>query len=512
MTTTEQHLRQQLEHEPDDFDILLQLGQLLESLHRTGEAMHYFQRCVELRPTALGPLFSLGTIQHSLKRFDAALASFGRIIDVARSGQVPVSSENLGATYNNLGNVYRDMDRDANAEACYRLAIQHNPELAQALNSLGQSLFNRSQIDAAKEAFRAAIALDGDYIEAHYHLALCETRSRRDDEVLALERLWERDDWSIERKSMLAFSMGRVADQLGEPANAFRYWQEGNRLQRELQHYDCAARLRRERSIERSFGAEVLHGATDEADDGLTPIFVVGMPRSGSSLVEQILASHSMVYGAGELPFIPDLIATHISGFPDDISAVTTDEWRELGQRYLARLRDLSADHAYVVDKMLVNYQYIGAIRLMLPNAKIVHSMRNPLATCLSCFQQGFRDDRLGFTTSLEDLGQAYLSYRHLLAHWDAMLPGWVYPLSYEQSVFDLEKTVRNLLDFCGLPFEQACLDFHVKRRVVKTASAEQVRRPIYRDSIDRWKKYRHELDELATLLRQESSGSPSGP
>jgi hypothetical protein len=216
-----------------------------------------------------------------------------------------------------------------------------------------------------------------------------------------------------------------------------------------------------------------------------------------------------MVHGAGELEFVGQLIAQHVAGFPDDIANIASDEWRELGQRYLAKLRDLSAGSTYVVDKMLMNFQYVGAIRLMLPNAKIIHCIRNPLDTCLSCFRQNFKDDGLGFTASLEDLGQVYLCYQRLLIHWDTVLPGWVFKNSYEQLVSHPEKSIRELLDFCGLPFEEACLDFHKMRRKVNTASAEQVQRPIYRDSVNYWERYRYELSELAALLGQESLESP---
>lgn len=507
MEVSEENYRQRLQHDPDDFDAQLRLGLLLQSRDRLEEARSCLESCVRRRPTMLAALFALGTVQHALREFNAAIESFNTIINAALSGTAEAGARNLGATYNNLGNVYRDMDRFHDAEGCYRQAVQYDPRLARGFNNLGSALFTAGDIKGAAKAFREAIALEPEFIEAHYHLAMCELPSERDDEVALLEKLWANGDLPAEQKSVLAFTLGRIAEKLGEPTSAFRYWTEGNQIQSELRPWDCAAHLRRIASIEAKFDAALLAGATRQArqarqaDATLVPIFVVGMPRSGSSLVEQILASHSMVHGAGELETLDQVIKGSLPGFPDDISVLGREDWPRLGQRYLEKLGEVTVSKTYVVDKMLMNYEYIGALRLMLPNAKIIHCMRDPLDTCLSCFRHNFKDDGLAFTNSLQDLGQVYRSYRRLLAHWHAVLPGWIFENSYEELVASPEQSIRALLSFCGLPYEANCLEFHKTRRVVNTASGEQVRRPIYSSSVKYWQKYQHELSELIEIL-----------
>jgi tetratricopeptide (TPR) repeat protein len=500
MEASEDNYRQRLKADPDDFDAQLGLGLLLQSHDRCEEARSCFEYCVQRNPTMLSALFALGTVQHALRDFNAALESFNSIINAVLSGAAQAGTRNLGATYNNLGNVYRDMSRFHDAETCYRQAIRYDPGLAMAFNNLGISLFNGGDIKGAAKAFREAIALDPGFIPAHYHLVQCDVPARRDDQVVTLEKLWDSEDLPAEQRSLLAFTLGRVAEKMGDTANAFRYWNEGNRIQSRLRPYDCAAHLRRLSLIESRFDARVLDDAPCRADTGIVPIFIVGMPRSGSSLVEQILASHPLVHGAGELELLGPLISRSVPGFPD-VNGPGREDWIRLGQCYLEELDKFSAGKPYVVNKMLMNYEYIGALRLMLPNARIIHCMRDPLDTCLSCFQHNFTGEGLGFTNRLEDLGQVYCGYRRLLSHWNAILPGWIFQNSYEELVSSPEPSIRKLLSFCGLPYDANCLSFHETRRVVNTASGEQVRRPIYSSSVKNWQKYRHELAELIEIL-----------
>jgi tetratricopeptide (TPR) repeat protein len=500
----EDNYRQRLSQDPEDFDACLNLGLLLQASGQLAEAMSCFERCVGHRPVALPALFSLGTIQHAMRNYEDAIESFNRIINAALSGAMEAGAKNLGTTYNNLGNVYRDINRIDDAEICYRQAIKHAPGLAIAFNSLGMSLFIRGEVEDARVFLRKAIAIDPGLIDAHYHLSLCEVRKERDQEVAYLEDLWRKAELPAEQKSALAFTLGRISEQIHEPESAFGYWEAGNRLRREVRPWDCKAHLHRVSLIQSNFDAGLLAGADRGSGTGIVPIFIVGMPRSGSSLVEQILASHSMVHGAGELELLDQLITSSVPGFPHDVSSFGGRKWRELGQVYLEKLGSLSTGKTYVVDKMLRNYQHIGALRLMLPHARIIHCMRDPLDTCLSCFRQAFNQDGLGFTNSLQDLGRVYGAYRRMLVHWNALLPGWIFENSYEALVATPEESIRQLLSFCGLPFEDACMDFHKTRRLVNTASAAQVKRPIYSNSVKYWHTYRRELGELIHVLEEE--------
>ena len=298
----------------------------------------------------------------------------------------------------------------------------------------------------------------------------------------------------------LGFGLGKAFAELGEHARAFDYWRAANGCQRRLSPYDVRQAVQLMKSMQQVFDASLLSRAEGSRERGPVPIFVLGMPRSGTSLVEQILAAHPAVFGAGEQEIVGRLGAQAASA-PADLARLEANDWARLGERYLQQIRDLSAGEPFVVDKLPTNFLYIGMIRMMLPEARIVHCQRDPMDTGLSCFRNHFMAPGLDFSCDLEDIGIYYRHYRSLMAHWDQVLPGEIHAIRYEDLVADPEAQIRRLLRFCGLPFEAQCLAFHRVERMVATASMAQVRQPIHSGSVGAWRRYEAQLQPLKAAL-----------
>ena len=297
---------------------------------------------------------------------------------------------------------------------------------------------------------------------------------------------------------------------MGEYDRAFAAYADGNRLQHDLLPHDEAQAEDMLARIKKTFAHGSLtkpHGAFSPSQAGKTPVFIVGMPRSGTTLIEQILASHPAVFGAGELADLHEVIhgaPGAISGQPFTAWApkLNDDDFRALGENYLERIQQLSPDRIYITDKMPANFFYIGMIRRMLPQARIIHAMRDPMDSCFSCFARLF-NDTMAFAYDMGTLGRYYVRYMQLMEHWQAVLPeGTILNVRYEEVVADVEGQARRMLAYLGLPWDDTCLAFYDNKRLVKTASVAQVRRPIYTTSVARWQRFGQHLDPLFEIVK----------
>ncbi len=291
-----------------------------------------------------------------------------------------------------------------------------------------------------------------------------------------------------EERADLLFALAKASADVGRNDESFRYYLDANRAMRSVIRYNEAAVLGGYESLPRSFTAELFRAKTGFGDPSAKPIFIVGMPRSGSSLIEQILASHRDVFGAGENPFFLEAVGSALAGASADPAQLAAERVRALGAEYLRRIGIVAPQATRLTDKMLNNDFFVGLIHLALPNARIVHIVRDPLDTCLSIFSKHF-GATLAYAYDLAEIGRFYRAERHLMAHWQRVLPAHVMlQMRYEDVVADLEGQIRRMLDFCGLDWDPACLSFETTPRAVWTASATQVRRPLYRDAIGRWR------------------------
>ena len=355
--------------------------------------------------------------------------------------------------------------------------------------------------------YQAAAKVNPEFCEAYYALANLKTYRFGAEEInamLALEPLSMR----LLDKVYLSFALAKACEDEKKFEQSFQFYQQGNALKKQQSGYNANSMSDELQKQSRFFTAQRCANLNGSGDPSADPIFILGLPRSGSTLLEQILSSHSQVEGTLELPNIlaysKELRRYQVDGeklgYPEVIAELDEQVLTDLGSRYLEETKVYRQQSPFFIDKMPNNFRHIGLIKLILPNAKIIDARRHPMACCFSGYKQLFAEGQ-EFSYSLSDMGQYYTDYVALMEHWDNVLPGQVLRVHYEQVIDDLEGQVRRILDFCGLPFESACLSFHETKRSVRTASSEQVRQPIFKTGLEQWKNYSVQLSELQGQL-----------
>ena len=413
----------------------------------------------------------------------------------------------------NLGNALRKTGQAEEALEAYRRAGALKPDLAAAQIGLGQAHAELGDAAAAVESYRRALAVQPQSTRAFYHWALAIKAGGTAIDAGIVERFEGRaasgglrDDETI----MLHSALGILADRAGDYTTAFTHFRAskaalGLRLERRGETFDPAAHAGFVDALIAAFPGD---GEAMGREDSARAIFIVGMPRSGTTLVEQILASHSKVTGGGELPFLPRLVAA-IGDYPAGLGAQSPDALRGLARDYLDSLTSIDPAAVRITDKLPTNFLHLGLIASLFPDATVVHCRRDPFDTCLSCFQHNFRSGN-AFTADLGALGAFYRDYRRLMAHWQATLPLRMVEVTYETLVAEPEREIRRLIADAGLAWEEACLSFHATRRTVGTASQLQVRQAISRGGVGRWRNYAEQLRPLSAALGEEAR-QPAG-
>ena len=394
------------------------------------------------------------------------------------------------------------------AISLYQKLLQEVPDAADLHLSLAHSLKTQGQQAESIEAYRAAATVRPDFGDAFWSLANLKTYRFCDDEIARMRVAEAATATQTVDRYHLCFALGKAFEDRGDYAESWRYYSQGNALKRSESRYRAEIiEINTRKQIEvgtREFFASREGFGVARPD----PIFIVGLPRAGSTLIEQILASHSCVEGTHELGEIPRIVLD-LQGrqpdldnprYPGALAELTPEDFLRLGEKYLTETRIYRGNKPYFIDKMPNNFRHIGLIHLILPNAKIIDVRREPTACCFSNLKQLFATGQ-EFSYSVEDIARYYRTYLDVMQHWDEVLPGRVLRVQHEDVVDDLESNVRRILDFCGLPFEPSCLEFYKTARSVRTASSEQVRQPIFRDGVDQWRKYEPWLGPLKEAL-----------
>ncbi|GAA4486776.1 tetratricopeptide repeat-containing sulfotransferase family protein [Gluconacetobacter asukensis] len=574
-------LRVAQERDPNNPVGLNNLGMALQAAGEHDEAISCFRKAIELRPSYVMALSNLGTALAEQGNHEAAIQSYRDALSITPND--PVALNNLGTSLRSTGRTKEavrefqaaltyapefvqarlslaislsDLDRLEAAIACYRtIVLQDNTNftahfnLAELLQKAGQYdaainhfksacalkpddamppfklgvvLQELGQTDVAIDYFRRAIDLAPDY--PRYYLSLAQATKLAADDLhfLAMQRLVKnQSSLNDAERTDLHFALGKAFSDLGAHQLSFDHFLEGNRLRRRYLTYDEKPTINRAKQLCQSISADAIKELAKTGHASSLPIFIVGMPRSGSTLVEQILASHHEVYGAGEISTLFDIFHSAASKFDRwqsvfPLKNLTDAERMSISEDYLDRLHKLVNNWTRpqaptrIINKTLSNYQHIALIHALFPNARIIHTVRDPIDTCLSCFSTFFHSQ--DFTFDLGELGRRYRSYRELMEHWHGILPnGTIYDVRYEEVVEDLEQNARSLIAYCGLTWDDACLNFHKSKRPVRTASVQQVRKPIYRSSVGRWRPddaiLRPLLDGLGSYRRDTSPG-----
>jgi tetratricopeptide (TPR) repeat protein len=497
--------------DPSYSDAFNNLGTIFQLEGDLPTAVRHFRQAVKLDPEYRTAQENLAKCLAHMDKPKAALEQYRVVL-----GLDPNNAE----AHFQIGSLYQRLNYLEDARRHYEEAIRLRPRDADAIANLGSILQSEGQLDLAAERFRQAIALRPDTPFAYYFLAEMAKAGRcqvSDDELKQMQAAFQTDRAPKRETSMLAFALANELDRRKRYDEAFEYFRRANELKRGYagewgmfflpdKHKEMGEK------IMALFDRPLFERLRPAGVDSEMPVFVVGMPRSGTSLVEQILASHPRVYGAGELMDIPE-ITDALAGeegraarYPACVAETAVDVLRQQAEGYLRILSELEPSADRVVDKLPGNFMHLGLISILFPKASIIHCKRDPRDTCLSCFQQNFR--HLVFTTSLEALGLYYREYERMMEHWRRVLPIQMYEIQYEELVDELEGKSREMIAYCGLDWDQRCLAFHENKRTVHTASELQVRRPVYKTSVARWKRYEKHLGPLFQALAEPTTGT----
>lgn len=496
---------------PEFADAWFQLGNCLFAQQRYPESEIAYREALRFDADFAAAHTHLGIALRELERLDEAEQSYRNALRLK-----PESKE----AHNNLGNVLRDLDRLTEAEACFHRALELDPLYAEAQNNLGLSLKTAGRLEDAKLELEKAIAINPEFLEPHVGLATLKTYRENDPHIAQLERhLATVHTLKPEGQIRFWFALGKMYEDLHRFDESFSAYEKGNRLkfsaliweeEKEAAFIERLKQVFTKEFFERCKAARVI--ANQPAPER-TPIFILGMPRSGTTLLEQILSTHSGVFGAGELSTMSEVIAKampegHYRHFPDAVTDLAPETWQQLGEDYLNEVWKLAPQASYITDKMPANFLYIGMMHVMFPNAKIIHAMRNPMDSSFSCYSRLFNKDNLAYSYDLDALGRYCNRYLGLMEHWHAVLPeGTIFDCRYEEMVEHTEIQARRVLEYIGLPWDERCLDFHKNKRRVKTASQTQVQKPIYKSSVERWKNYEKHLGTLqAQIYRRDQA------
>lgn len=511
LPTADALLRAHLDAHPKDVAALRMRAEVAGRLRRYADAEELLQRCLELAPSFDAARHNLAVVLNRAAKPAAALPHIVRLL--AKEPENPGYMNLKAAVLANMGD-YRG------SIATYEGVLRRYPQQPKVWMSLGHALKTEGRQEASVAAYRRAISMEPTLGEAYWSLANLKTFRFSADDVEAMQVLLKRANLQDEDRVHFEFALGKALEDAGVHDRSFAHYSEANALHRKSHPYSADENMRFVRRCKQQFTADFFRARESMGCPSPAPIFIVGLPRAGSTLLEQMLASHSAVEGTIELPDIPQ-IARSLVGRDDDaqegrfferLAALGPSELRALGESYLESTRvHRKTDAPFFIDKMPNNCLYVGLIHLILPNAKIIDARRHPLGCCFSAFRQHFARGQ-GFTYSLEDLGRYYRDYVELMAHMDSVLPGRVHRVFYESMVESTEGEVRRLLDHCGLPFEERCLRFYETERPVRTASSEQVRQPIFKEGMDYWRRFEPWLEPLKRELGAVLSAYPGVP
>lgn len=495
----EQICRAYLKKHPQDVEAMRLLAILAVKLSVYDDAEFLLESCVVFDPENLRVRTDYIDILHKRQKFEKAFeeASF---LKNKYPGNVAFEIS--------YGNQNVALGRYEEALRVYDRVIETHPKLDAPHLSRGHVLKTIGRLDEGIGAYRAAYHARPDFGDAYWSLANLKTYRFEDHEIDQMKTKFEAVQTALIDRFHLAFALGKAYEDRADYAAAFQYYDQGNQLKKSQSRYKSSviadAMQQQIEICDRAFFDKVRDWGASHSD----PIFVVGLPRAGSTLLEQILASHSRVDGTMELP---DIIAMahRLNGrriisdnpkYPGVLHRMQQADFEKFGDQYLDNTQCHRKSAPFFIDKMPNNFMHIGFIHAILPNAKIIDARRDPMACCFSGFKQLFADGQ-EFTYSLEDLGAYYRGYVELMAHWDAVLPGRVLRVQYEDVVADFEAQVRRILEYCDLPFERSCLQFYDTERSVRTPSSEQVRQPIYKTGIDQWRHFEPWLSPLKEAL-----------
>ena len=479
----EESLKQAIILKPDYAEACNNLGNLLKELDKLEEAEVNYKKAIALKPDFAEAHNSLGITLKYLDRLDEAEINYRKAIEL--------KPEYAEAHYN-LGIMLNELGRLDDAEASYNQAIALKPDFPKAHNNLGNIHKDLGRLNDAVANYKQAIVLKPNYAEAHRHLASMKRFNRQDEQYLKMQELYIDKNISEEECCHINFGLAKACEDLGNFQQAFTHYSEGNKLRKKLLSYDINQDEALFMQIKANY-PQIEHNSLepDKLSKNLTPIFIVGMPRSGTTLVEQIISSHSQVTGAGELAFATQFGEAIALG----LSEANNESLLDFRSKYLTKLKSVSNGNLIITDKMPQNFRYIGLLAAAFPEAKIIHVKRNPAAVCWANYKQYFESKNIGYCYAIDDVIIYHKLYENLMEFWTNTLTNRIYKLDYELLTVNQESETRQLIDYLDLDWDEKYLSPQNNRRSVATASNLQIRKKVYRGSSEQWRKYQSFLN-----------------
>lgn len=537
-----EHMTKAVQFDGTNAQYYCNLGESLRRAQRPDEAIETFEKALALKPEYLHAHLGMANALRDLGRRPEAMARYRLALAL---------NPRFAEAYNYLGAMFLEQDRKTDAIAVLRKAVAIKPAYMEARLTLAHALDADGQLDEAKQVYEQLIAaqpnntaahnnlanllksqgrideaiahyeraleINPSNVQAYYNLSRAKTAKSDDKEIARLESMLERPKLTDPERMNVHFALGKIYDDLGRFEAAFGHFEKANDLDSRSAPFDPRAHKALVDRLIVIFTKALFARRQGFGSESALPVFIVGMPRSGTTLIEQVLASHPRVFGAGELDQISHLvnaISAEISGappYPESAAELDALTACRLGESYVNYIRRLSGGgFARVTDKMPANFTHLGFIALLLPGARVIHATRDPLDTCLSCYFQHFTAP-MPFANKLASLGRYYRGYERLMAHWRQVLPLPMLEVPYEEMVDDHEAMCRKIVEFCGLEWDPVCLQFHKTERTVKTASTWQVRQPLYSTSVARWRHYEAFLAPLKEALGESYPGASGG-
>jgi len=476
---------QALAIKPDYAEAHYSLGNASKKLGQLDAAVKRYEQALEIKPDYVEAHYSHGVTLQELGQLNAAVKSYKQVLTI---------KPGFAEMHNNLGVVFQKLDQMDAAVKSFEEALALKPDFAEAHNNLGNAYKELGQVAESVKNYEQVLAIKPDFAVAYFNLVSMKQYTANDPQITQMQSLLSTNNLSQSDRIHLCFALAKVNENLGNQDEYFKFLHEGNRLRKQELNYSLDSSKNLSSTVKKMFSSPP---SLSYKPSTIRPIFIVGMLRSGTSLVEQIISSHHAVYGAGELNTLPNVVGPHLK----QDTNLSDSNLLSIRQEYLDELSRFNASENVITDKMPLNFQYIGFILSAFPEAKIVHLKRDAMATCWSIYKNNFDSISVGFGHNLEDLAGFYGLYVELMDFWHQLFPDKIYDICYEDLTTNQEEETRKLLQYCELDWDENCLNFHTNKRAVKTASSLQVRQKMYQGSSEAWKKHEAYLQPLIKAL-----------
>ena len=474
------------------------LGLCLQSQKKFQEAIKYYKIAIQNNPNFFVAINNLGLTYHNMYDLKNAQHYYERAIEINPKFTHPIS---------NLGNVKKELNNYEEAIKCYKLALSIDSKLYIVIHNLGMAYQALGKFEESKKYFESVLKINSKFTRADRSLSMSLKYDINNPHLKIMKNKIKDQSLNDFQKIELHFGLGKAYEDIKNYKKSFENYKLGNKIKRDSIKYQINDDVKLFENIKNSFSSIDFQNLENIGNKSNKMIFILGMPRSGTTLVEQIIANHKSVYGAGELRDLTQIIRKNFLvnnkiKFPEKFNIKDQNFFSNMGTKYLENLDRYNTNKNYITDKAPLNFKWIGLVKLILPKSKIIHCTRDPKDTCLSLFKNFFEGE-LNFSYNLEETGKYYKLYQNLMEFWKQLLPDFIYNISYEKLVENQEFESKKLLDFCNLDWDKNCLTFYRNKRGIVTASFAQARKPIYKNSVKSWQNYKNELLPMFKILEK---------